>query len=492
MKRTLLIAILTGIAALRCNAQVTYCPDEDCNRCRLLRAVDYQFHAIRNDITLPQSLEGKSVRWELKSKAGGETSYLTFDGQTLHVKALPKGNYMDAGTLIGEIADERFTFPLTLAPDDEKYGYLYCHMAGTSENTLYALGTKADRGVLFHPLIDNQPIYDAEEMASIEGGVRDAFIYRGQDNNYLMVTTDMSNRKSRTWFNYGINLLRSNDLIHWTSTTFDFRKGDSIFVDPESKSWFADWTKINRVWAPQVIWDPDYNNGEGGYFIYYSMLSTNPGDDHDRIYYSYASRDFTTLTKPQLFHDRGIAIIDCHIDWNDCDRQYHVFFKKEGVAGVDRGIYEAVFDKLPNSQWRDILHITNEGKSQVEGASAFRLINENRWKVAYINYGVNPKIYRICEANATEEQIDRGVEIGTNVNPQHGSFMTVTQAEYELLETWSALTLRVQDFQKNPKYKTNKAVMQAEASLKTTFAERPIEQLTELYNAQLKKLKNYK
>lgn len=491
MKRTLLIAIMTGIAALCCNAQVTYCPDEDCHRCQLLRAVDYQFHAIRNDITLPQSMDGKTVRWELKLNEGA-TPYLSFDGHTLHVKALPKGNYMDAGTLIGEIADERCSFPLTLAPDDEKYGYLYCHMAGTSENTLYALGTKADRGVLFHPLLDNQPIYDAEAVAGIEEGVRDAFIYRGQDNNYLMVTTDMSNRKSRTWFNYGIDLLRSNDLIHWTSTSFDFRKGDSIFVDPQSKSWFADWTKINRVWAPQVIWDPDYNNGEGGYFVYYSMLSTNPGDDHDRIYYSYASRDFTTLTKPQLFHDRGIAIIDCHIDWNDCDRQYHVFFKKEGVAGVDRGIYEAVFDKLPNSQWRDILHITNEGKSQVEGASAFRLINENRWKVAYINYGVNPKIYRICEANATEEQIDRGVEIGKNVNPQHGSFMTVTQAEYELLETWSALTLRVQELQKNPKYKTNKAVMQAEASLKTTFAERPIEQLTELFNAQLKKLKNYK
>ena len=492
MKHTLLLTIMIGIAALRCNAQIMYCPDKDCNRCRLLRAVDYQFHAIRNDIVLPQSLDGKAVRWELESPKEEAKSYLSFDGKMLHVKSLPKGSYMEAGTLIGEIADERISFPLTLAPDDEKYGYLYCHMAGTSENTLYALGTKADRGVLFHPLIDNQPIYDAEEMAGIEGGVRDAFIYRGQDNNYLMVTTDMSNRKSRTWFNYGIDLLRSNDLIHWTSTTFDFRKGDAVFSDPQSKSWFADWTKINRVWAPQVIWDPDYNNGEGGYFIYYSMLSTNPGDDHDRIYYSYASRDFTTLTKPQLFHDRGIAIIDCHIDWNDCDRQYHVFFKKEGVAGVDRGIYEAVFDKLPNGQWRDIVHITNEGKSNVEGASAFRLINENRWKVAYINYGVNPKIYRICEANATEEQIDRGVEIGTNVNPQHGSFMTVTQAEYELLETWSALTLRVQELQKSPKYKTNKKLQQTEQALKTTFDERPIERLTILYQEQLKQLSKFK
>jgi len=222
------------------------------------------------------------------------------------------------------------------------------------------------------------------------------------------------------------------------------------------------------------------------------MLSTNPGDDHDRIYYSYASRDFTTLTKPQLFHDRGIAVIDCHIDWNDCDRQYHVFFKKENAAGNDKGIYEAVFDKLPNGQWRDILHITNEGKSNVEGASAFRLINENRWKVAYINYGVNPKIYRVCEANATEELIDRGVEIGTDVNPQHGSFMTVTKEEYDLLETWSALTLRIQELQKNPKYAKKRDLQLAGEALKTTFTERPIEQLTLLYQTQLKQLSKFK
>ena len=172
MKKALLVVVLALLVWPALFSQVNYCPDDNCTRCKLLRAVDYQFHAIRNDITLPQSIEGKTVRWELKNIEA--PSYLSFDGQSLHVKSLPKGRYMEAGTLIGKIADEQFSYPLALAPDDEKYGYLYCHMAGTSENTLYALGTKADRGVLFHPLLDNQPIYDAEEMAGIEGGVRDS------------------------------------------------------------------------------------------------------------------------------------------------------------------------------------------------------------------------------------------------------------------------------------------------------------------------------
>ena len=469
-------------------SQVNYCPDEACTRCRLMRAVDYQFNAIRSDIDLPTTLDGKPLHWELKNDEGGDTQYMSFDGKRLHVKSLPKGQTADGGTLICTAGYETVIFPLTIAADDGMYGYLYCHMAGDSENTLYALGTKEDRGVKFHPLINNEPIYDAEQVAGIEGGVRDAFICRGKDNNYLMVTTDMSNRKTRSWFNHGINLLKSNDLIHWTSTTFDFRKGNEIFSDPQSHDWFKDWTKVNRVWAPQIIWDADYNNGEGGYLIYYSMLSTNEGDDHDRIYYSYASRDFTTLTKPQLFHDRGIAIIDCHIDWNDCDRQYHIFFKKEGADATERGIHEAVFDKLPSEQWRDILHITNEGKSNVEGASAFRLINENRWKVAYINYGVRPKIYRVCEASATEENIDRGVEIGTNVNPQHGSFMTVTKDEYDLLETWSALKMKVAELEKNPKNKNSRKLQKAKEALQTTFTDNAVQQLITLYKNTLNKL----
>ena len=58
---------------------------------------------------------------------------------------------------------------------------------------------------------------------------------------------------------------------------------------------------VNRVWAPQFIWDKDYNGGEGAYLVYYSILSTNEGDNHDRIFYSYADREFKTLTQPRVF-----------------------------------------------------------------------------------------------------------------------------------------------------------------------------------------------
>ena len=187
--RRLLTVLAVTTTALSMNAQ-------ECTHCDIMKSVKYQFNALRNDITLPSSVNGADVKWLLQTT----DSAITLQGNTLHVNTLPKGDYKNGGFLWASINNgETLKFPLTIAPDDEMYGYLYCHMAGNSENTLYAIGTKEDKGRKFKPLIDNQPVYDAEKMAGIEGGVRDAFICRAVDGGYLMVTTDMSNRKSRTW-----------------------------------------------------------------------------------------------------------------------------------------------------------------------------------------------------------------------------------------------------------------------------------------------------
>lgn len=322
--------------------------------------------------------------------------------------------------------------------------------------------------------------------------MRDAFIYRAPDNNgYVMVTTDMSNHKSRTWFNHGIDLLKSNDLVHWTSVSFDFRKGSEIFSDPQSPDVLKDYTKINRVWAPQVIWDKEYNNGQGGYFIYYSMLSTNEGDKYDKIYYSYSDKSFTQLTKPKLLYDAGRAVIDCDITWNDCDSVYNVLFKREGASGFERGVYKATFDKLGDQDWNVRLHITNEGKENVEGASAFRRINSNTWVIGYIRYS-GGKSYRICTANASMENVSKSVEIrDANLKPQHGSFMTLTEDEYNMLEAWSELTLKVQELEKSTLSETDREkTAKAKEALQKQYKKNPVKKLLKLYRKHIKALEN--
>jgi len=316
------------------------------------------------------------------------------------------------------------------------YGYLYCHMSDRGEYTAYAVSRD---GYHYEDIKGGDPIFDPKEHARIEGGTRDAFITRTYDGKgYLMVTTDMCVAKSHIWDNYGIDLLKSDDLIHWTSVTFDYRKGVSIFCNPEAESVYKDWSTINRVWAPQIFWDPNYvweNGDKGGYMIYYSMLN-RPEEKYDRMYYSYADKTFTKLTQPKLLFDWGYATIDADINYLKSDGLYHMLIKKEGGKP---GIYTATSKNL-TSGWGEPVendYVSFEGRKNCEGSSAFQLIGDKTWRVAYIQYSDNPKHYRICKADEHLRNFSDPVDIEGVTGPQHGSFMRLTKKEYNRLKKWS-------------------------------------------------------
>lgn len=322
------------------------------------------------------------------------------------------------------------------------YGYLYCHMSGNGEWTAYALSRD---GIHFHDLIDGNPVMDVKEHARIERGQRDAYICRMHDGKgYLMVTTDMrvsSFRelgKASEWENYGIDLLVSDDMIHWESVTFDFRKGSSIFSNPDSKDVYEDWSTINRVWAPQIIWDENYvwaDGKKGGYMIYFSMLN-RAEEKYDRMYYSYADETFTQLTKPQLLFDWGYATIDADINYVPADNSFHMMIKKEGgTPGIFTTKSETLLGPWPEPVADD--YVDFEGNKKCEGASAFQLIGDSTWCVAYIEYSSWPRNYRICKADQYIRNFHSPQNIQGVSAPQHGSFMRLTKEEYERLQTWS-------------------------------------------------------
>lgn len=390
--------------------------------------------------------DGATIRWNLTEEKPGYVS-LTANSfsQTLLVQKLTEDEKMQVATLTagvtfadGSVAE--IEYPVYVAPDDNRYGYLYCFMNSDREITNYALGTKEDLGKRFHVLLDGAEIFNTAELARIEGGTRDAFILRGEkENQYLMATTDMCVAKTGVWFNYGIDLLRSTDLIHWESTTFDFRQGKKIFSDPDAVTGCYDtdeaYARINRVWAPQIIWD----KSKQAYLVYYSMLSTNEGDTYDKIYYSYADADFKTLTQPRIFFDPGFSVIDGDIVYNPYDGLYHMFYKRESAGGADRGVYEATSPVLVGGTWTDIVHVTNEGTAQVEGSSTIRRINEDVYNLYYMRYSEGYE-YKVCETDHAGLNISSSSALQGNGAFQHGSFMTVTEEEYTMLQAWSDLT----------------------------------------------------
>lgn len=321
------------------------------------------------------------------------------------------------------------------------YGYLYCHMSDNGEWTAYALSRD---GVNYHDLLGGDSIFSASEHARIEGGTRDAFICRKHDGSgYLMVTTDMQVAKEKSlhkperWANFGIDLYTSDDLINWQSKTFDFRKGPSIFCDHPEQSVYKDWSKVRRVWAPQIFWDSDYkweNGKRGGYMIYFSMLNRDE-ENYDRCYYCYADESFTHLTQPRLLFDWGYATIDADINYVPADGRYHMMIKKEGGKP---GIFSSVSNTL-HGPWpmpNDADFINFEGNKKCEGPSAFPA-PDGTWIIGYQEYSSRPHHYRICRADKYLRNFHSPQDIiGVN-GPQHGSFLRLTKEEYMRLQSWS-------------------------------------------------------
>jgi len=315
------------------------------------------------------------------------------------------------------------------------YGYLYCHMSELAEYTAFAISRD---GYNYEDILEGKPIINPNEHARVSQGQRDAYITRSFDGTgFVMVNTDMCTKKAKNWSNFGIDLLKSDDLIHWTSVSFDFRKGPNIFLDPESPSVYKNFKDIKKVWAPQIFWDPNYlwtNGDKGGYFIYYSMFNKKV-EKYDRMYYSYANKNFTNMTQPKLLFDWGYGTIDADINLLE-DGLYHIMIKKE--KGTP-GIFTAT-SKYLNKDWSEPVeddYINFEGKKLCEGPSAFQLIGDKTWRVAYIQYKDKPKHYRICKADEHLRNFKEPVDIKGVTGPQHGSFMRITEQEYNNLKKWS-------------------------------------------------------
>lgn len=403
--------------------------------------------------TLPSSTaSGCSISWNLKPGSQGISVNSGAWASRLDVEPAHRDNAVAAGTLVASLTDASgatgtVELPVTLAASDNMYGYLYCFMNSTKEITNFALGTKEDKGKKYDVILGGREIFDTYKAAGIEHGTRDAYICRGQNpDQYLMATTDMCNATSHVWNNYGLNIHRSADLMHWDSETFDFRRGKSIFSDPEATTDIyktdAEYSRITRVWAPQIIWDPAAFGGQGAYLVYYSVLSGNSGDNHDRIVYSYADRDFKTLTQPRLFYDPGYSVIDADIVYNEYDKLYHMWIKREGANGAERGIYELTASTLVGAQWTPTNHITNEGSELTEGSSTIRRIDEDVYNVYYMRYS-GGSAYKVCETDHEGQHVTSSANLEGTGAFQHGSFMTLTEDEYKMLDLWNTLDARI-------------------------------------------------
>lgn len=295
-------------------------------------------------------------------------------------------------------------------PAEKDYaGYLFAYFKGNKvedEAVCYAISKD---GYNYLSLNNNNPILDSKKI-STTGGVRDPHVLRGEDGKtFYMVVTDMTSSKG--WdSNRAMVLLKSNDLINWTSSVINIQQK------------YNGQENLKRVWAPQTIFDPTV----GKYMVYWSMQY---GDGPDIIYYAYANKDFTDLEgEPQtLFLPKNKK--SC-IDGDIINKNglYYLFYKTEGHGN---GIKLAITDSLASGRWIEQPGYKQQTRDAVEGSSIFRLINSDTYILMYDVYMKGK--YQFCESKDLDvfKVIDH--DISMDFHPRHGSIIPVTRREMKAL-----------------------------------------------------------
>lgn len=364
------------------------------------------FDNLRENLVLPVSgNEGSTISW-----SSDQPTYLSDNG--IIVNRPPKGQgklkvILTATVSKGDIVKEK-TFEVYLAEDEGFDGYLFAYFTGntgTQEAIRFALSSD---GLTFRALNNNNPVLNSADI-SRTGGVRDPHILRGEDGIFYMVATDMVSALG--WAsNRGMVLLKSSDLIHWTSSTVNI---------PESYP--DEFGTVDRVWAPETIFDPVAQK----YVIYCSMRKGE--SDYDKIYYAYANSSFTGLeSTPQLLLDRGSASIDGNIVLKD--GIYNLFYKTEGNGN---GIQKATAPNV-TGPYTPIDKLLQPNPNPVEGECVFRLINSDTWYMIYDVY--TSGYYEFTQSTDLENfTVVNGVSL--DFAPRHGTIIPLTNEEITRLKT---------------------------------------------------------
>ncbi|WP_113654670.1 family 43 glycosylhydrolase [Pedobacter namyangjuensis] len=286
--------------------------------------------------------------------------------------------------------------------------YLFTYFTGNTGNEeAIRFGISKD-GYNYKALNNDQPIISSAKISST-GGVRDPHILRGADGKtFYMVVTDMVS--ARGWdSNRAMVLLKSNDLINWTSSIINIQKK------------YPNQEKLLRVWAPQTIYDAKAKK----YMVYWSMKH---GDGPDIIYYSYANADFTDLeTEPKqlFFSPTNGSCIDGDIIFHN--GKYHLFFKTEGGGN---GIKKAVSTKLTEGYVLEDKYL-QQTKEAVEGAGVFKLNNSKDYILMYDVYMKGR--YQFTKSADLENFKVVDQDVTMDFHPRHGTVLPITQQELERL-----------------------------------------------------------
>jgi len=360
---------------------------------------------LRSNISLPVSgNEGSTIAWSSNTPA-----VLSNAGAIVTRPAKGNGNAqvtltatVTKGTVVATKA-----FSVSVAEDEGFSAYLFAYFTGNNISQEAFRFALSDDGFVYKALNGNNPVISSAAVSS-SGGIRDPHILRGQNNDYLMVATDMVSALG--WSsNRAMILLKSTNLTTWTSVVVNI---------PNTYSQYA---AADRVWAPQTIYDPTV----GKYMVYFAMRLGST--DYDKIYYAYANSTFTGLeSAPKvLFDNNGMSTIDADIVLKD--GVYNLFFKTEGNGN---GIKKATSTTLTSGYVLYDKYLQSTSNA-VEGGCVFRMYNSDNWMLIYDMYTSGAYQFTTSTDLMNFSVVPNTVSF--DFTPRHGTIIPITAAEKQAL-----------------------------------------------------------
>lgn len=309
-------------------------------------------------------------------------------------------------------------------PSRDLTGYLFTYFEGSGkwteqEQLRFAVSNDA---VNWHALNSNRPII-ASDSISETGGIRDPHILRSEEGNtFYIVATDMNVAKNGWGNNPGIVMMKSDNLIDWTSSHINLAQAyPNGFAD-------AYW-----VWAPQTIYDPSAKK----YMVYFTLRREDKSQGLV-TYYAYANDDFTGFeSEPKELFNAHFGSIDNDIIYHN--GQYHLFYKgntkdSEGKE-IKNGIQKATCKTLHGAWKEDFKYLDSyAGVTPVEGSAVFPLNDGSGFVLMYDIYTSGRYEYQISK---DLDSFSEPKPFNKDFNPRHGTVISLTDSELtRLQEKW--------------------------------------------------------
>ena len=281
--------------------------------------------------------------------------------------------------------------------------YLFAYFLGNEPHQERICFAVSDDGYHFTALNGNQPVITQTKGKQ---GVRDPYIFKGQDEYYYIVGTDM--KCIEGWeANHALVTWRSKDLINWT---------DETIID--MCDFGGDFLSTTRAWAPQAIWDEKENM----YMLYWAH-SDKKHDPAD-MYYAHTA-DFKTITIPKPLYCRYCQTIDGDIIYNENEKLYYLYFKYE----ENQTIAYVTSENL-TGPYKDEPVEVSLAPSGVEGSEMYKINGTDKWVMIMDEYGKG----RFFMQETTDfHNFTPVTDYDMDFGPRHGSVVAITTEEYENL-----------------------------------------------------------